>query len=139
MAEEEGEASSALPPQGVDPPDNSSPSNVSESPIKRRPVTKPGSWRAQFKKLRQSAGQASPQGESVRDWDRHVNTIIRNGYYTVTWRFQRLRDARAEIAFFRAIDPTIPLPDTDGTSSVPVTHNRQPPLRQVNNKAGPPW
>ena len=30
-----------------------------EFPIKRRPAAKPGSWRAQLKKLRQSAGQAT--------------------------------------------------------------------------------
>ena len=38
-SKEEGEASSALPPQGVDPLDDSSPSHASESPIKRRPGT----------------------------------------------------------------------------------------------------
>ena len=40
MADEGGEASSALPPQGVDPPTDDSPSNLSESPNKRRPAAK---------------------------------------------------------------------------------------------------
>ena len=61
MADEGEEAGSALPPQGVDPPADDSSSNISESPIKRRPAAKLGSWRAQFKKLRQSAGQAQQQ------------------------------------------------------------------------------
>ena len=61
MVEEDGEESSALPPQGVDPLDDSSPSRISESPIKRRPGTKASSGKAQSKKLRQSVGQASKQ------------------------------------------------------------------------------
>ena len=61
MLEEDGEESSALPPQGVDPQEESSPSHSSESPIKRRPGTKAGAGRAQSKKLRQSVGQASKQ------------------------------------------------------------------------------
>ena len=44
--------------QGMDPPADNSPSNLSESPIKRRPAAQQGSWRSQFKKLRESAGQA---------------------------------------------------------------------------------
>ena len=59
MLEENGEGSSAMPPQGVDPQDDSSPSHSSESPIKRRPGTKASAGRGQPKKLRQSAGQAS--------------------------------------------------------------------------------
>ena len=51
MLEEDGEESSALPPQGVDPQEESSLSHSSESPIKRRPVTKAGAGRAQSKKL----------------------------------------------------------------------------------------
>ena len=58
ILEENGEDSSALPPQGVDPQDDSSPSHSSESPIKRRPGTKASAGRAQSKKLRQSVGQA---------------------------------------------------------------------------------
>ena len=61
MADEGGDASSPLLPQGVDPPADNSPSNLSESPIKRRPAAKLGPWRSQFKKLRQSAGQAQQQ------------------------------------------------------------------------------
>ena len=57
--EENGEETSALPPHGADPQDESSPSHSSESPIKRRPGTKASAGRAQSKKLRQSAGQAS--------------------------------------------------------------------------------
>ena len=59
MLEENGEDTIALPPQGVDPQDDSSPSHSSESPIKRRPGTKASAGRAQSKKLRQSVGQAS--------------------------------------------------------------------------------
>ena len=59
MLEENGEDASALPPQGVDPQDDNSPSHSSESPIKRRPGTKASAGRAQSKKLRQSVGQAS--------------------------------------------------------------------------------
>ena len=61
MLEENGEENSALPPQGVDPQDESPPSHSSESPIKRRPGTKASAGRAQSKKLRQSVGQASKQ------------------------------------------------------------------------------
>ena len=51
MAEEDGEESSALPPQGVVPTDDSSPSHSSsESPIKRRPGTKASPEKAQSKK-----------------------------------------------------------------------------------------
>ena len=75
--EEEEEASSALPPQGVDPLDDSSSSHVSESPIKLRPGTKPGSWKAQSKKkLRQSAGQASKQRlDSLRECGQQPVTL----------------------------------------------------------------
>ena len=59
MLEGDGEDSSAMPPQGVDPQDDSSPSHSSESPIKRRPGLKASAGRSQSKKLRQSAGQAS--------------------------------------------------------------------------------
>ena len=65
------------------------------------------------------------QGETVRDWDRQINTIIKTGYYTVVWRFQRWRDAQAEIVFFRTIAPVTPLPDADGASVAPETHNRR--------------
>ena len=59
MLEGDGEDSSAMPPQGVDPQDDSSPSHSSESPIKRRPGSKASAGRGQSKKLRQSAGQSS--------------------------------------------------------------------------------
>ena len=52
-------AAVAMPPQGVDPQNDSSPSHSSESPIKRRPGTKASAGRGQPKKLRPSAGQAS--------------------------------------------------------------------------------
>ena len=61
MADESDEAGSTIPPQGVDHNADDSSSNLSESPIKRRPAAKPGSWRSQFKKLRQSAGQEQSQ------------------------------------------------------------------------------
>ena len=54
-------AGGTLPPQGVDRDIDDSSSNLSESPIKRRPAAKPSSWRSHFKKLRQSAGQAQTQ------------------------------------------------------------------------------
>ena len=59
MLEENGEDCSAIPPQGVNPQDDSSPSHSSESPIKRRPGLKASAGRGQSKKLRQSADQAS--------------------------------------------------------------------------------
>ena len=65
------------------------------------------------------------QAQAARDWERQVNTIIRTGYYAVTHRFRRMRDARAEIAFFRTVDPTIILPDADETSPETATHINQ--------------
>ena len=59
MLEENGEDCSAIPPQGVDPQDDSSPSHSSESPIERRPGPKASAGTGQSKKLRQSADQAS--------------------------------------------------------------------------------
>ena len=59
MLEENGEDCSAMPLQGVDSQDDSSPSHSSESPIKRRPGLKASAGRGQSKKLRQSADQAS--------------------------------------------------------------------------------
>ena len=59
MLEENGEDCRAIPPQGVDPQDESSPAHSSESPIKRRPGPKASAGRGQSKKLRQSADQAS--------------------------------------------------------------------------------
>ena len=48
-----------IPPQGVDPQEDSPPSHSSESPIKRRPGRKASAGRGHSKKLRQSADQAS--------------------------------------------------------------------------------
>ena len=61
MSTANGEVSSALPPQGVDPQDASSLSHSSKTPIKRRPGTKASAGRAQSKKLRQTVGQVSKQ------------------------------------------------------------------------------
>ena len=59
MLEENGEGCRAIPPQGVDPQEDSPPSHSSESPIKRRPGPKAIAGRGHSKKLRQSADQAS--------------------------------------------------------------------------------
>ena len=61
MLAAEDEVSSTLPPQGVDPQGNSPTSHFSESPIKRRPGSKPIAEKAQSKKLRQSLAPASKQ------------------------------------------------------------------------------
>ena len=61
LASEGEEECTALPPCGVDINDDDSSSNISESPIKRRPVAKTGSWRFHSKKLRQSTGQGPAQ------------------------------------------------------------------------------
>ena len=57
----EDDASSTLPPQGIDPQGDSPASHFSESPIKRRPGSKASAGRAQSKKLRQSFAPASKQ------------------------------------------------------------------------------
>ena len=76
VVEEDGEESSALPPQGVDPQNDGSASHSSESPIKRRPGTKAGSGKAQSKKLRQSVGQASKQPlGSIPEHGQHPVTL----------------------------------------------------------------
>ena len=59
MLEENGEGCRAIPPQGVDPQEDSPLSHSSESPIKRRPGPKASAGRGHSKKLRQSADQAS--------------------------------------------------------------------------------
>ena len=56
------------------------------------------------------------QAQAERGWELHVNSVIRTGYYAVTNRFRTTREARAEIDFFRAIDRTIELPNTEETS-----------------------
>ena len=81
MLEENGEDCSAIPPQGVDPQEDSSPSHFSESPIKRRPGSKASAGRGQSKKLRQSADQA-PQPP--------LGSIPEHGQQTVT--FEDLAD-----------------------------------------------
>ena len=65
------------------------------------------------------------QAQPTQRWDRQVNTIIREGYYTVTYQFRRIRDARTEIAFFRTIDPTIILPDVTSAPPETAAHSRQ--------------
>ena len=56
------------------------------------------------------------QGQTVRNWERHVNRVIPTGYLAMTYRFRTMREAGAEIAYFRRIDRTVELPDTEGTS-----------------------
>ena len=64
----------ALPPSGVDNNADDSSSNVSESPIKRRPAAKAAPWRIQPKKLRQTVGYAQHLG-SVPE---HAQEVERN-------------------------------------------------------------
>ena len=44
------------------------------------------------------------QAQQERGWELHVNSVIRTGYYAVTNKFRRTREARAEIDFYRTID-----------------------------------
>ena len=76
MENEGGEVSSALPPQGVDTQDDSSPAHAAESPTKRRPGTKPGPWKAQTKKLRQTVGQEpQPALGSIPEYEQQPVTL----------------------------------------------------------------
>ena len=44
------------------------------------------------------------QAQPERGWELHVNSVIQTGYYAVTNKFRRTREARAEIDFYRTID-----------------------------------
>ena len=65
------------------------------------------------------------QAQAERGWELHVNSVIRAGYYAVTSRFRTAREARTEIDYFRAIDPTINLPSIEETSPETETHAKQ--------------
>ena len=56
------------------------------------------------------------QGQTVRNWERHVDQVFPAGYLAKTYRFRTTREAGAEIDYFRLIDRTVELPDTEGTS-----------------------
>ena len=56
------------------------------------------------------------QGQTVRNWERHVNEVVPAGYLTRTYRFRITRETGAEIDYFRFIDRTVELLDTEGTS-----------------------
>ena len=61
------------------------------------------------------------QAHSARDWERHVNTAIRTGYFAMTNRFRITREAMAEIDFFRTIDRTIVLTNAEEISPETAT------------------
>ena len=65
------------------------------------------------------------QAQAARDWERHVNSVIRTGYYAMTNRFRTTREARAEIVFFRTIDRTIELPNTEEISPETATQIKE--------------
>ena len=56
------------------------------------------------------------QGQTVRNWEWHVNRVMPTGYLARTYRFRTTRETGAEIDNFRLIDRTVELPDTEGTS-----------------------
>ena len=60
--------------------------------------------------------------QTVRDWEWHVNQVMPAGYLARTHRFRRLRETGDEIDYFRLIDRTVELPDTEGTSREAGVH-----------------
>ena len=44
------------------------------------------------------------QAQQERAWELHVNSVILTGYSSATNQFPRVREARAEIDFYRTID-----------------------------------
>ena len=44
------------------------------------------------------------QAQPERGWELYINSVIRTGYYAVTNKFRKTREARAEIDFYRTID-----------------------------------
>ena len=56
------------------------------------------------------------QGQTVRNWERHVNQVVPAGYLARTYHFRTTRETGAGIDYFRLIDRTVELPDTEGTS-----------------------
>ena len=62
--------------------------------------------------------------QTVRDWEWHVNQVMPEGYLARTHRFRRLREAGDEIDYFRLIDRTVELPDTEGTSREAGAHTK---------------
>ena len=71
------------------------------------------------------------QAQAERGWELHVNSVIRTGYYAVTNRFRTTREARAESDFFRTIDRTIELPNTEETSPKTGTQIKEQTPRRV--------
>ena len=73
----------------------------------------------------------------MRNWERHVNEVVPAGYLTGTYRFRITRETGAEIDFFRLIDRTVELLDTEGhLERQRYTPNHKPPRLAVS-KAGP--
>ena len=70
------------------------------------------------------------QAQTERGWELHVNSVIRTGYYAVTNKFRKAREARAEIDFYRAIYQ----PNKKQSSK-----SKSKPPRLATSKAGPPW
>ena len=65
------------------------------------------------------------QGPGERDWARYVDGVIWTGYFARTAQFRNMREAGAEIAFFRSIDRTISLPSTEEISLATVTQAQE--------------
>ena len=64
------------------------------------------------------------QNQTVRDWEWHVNQVMPTGYLARTYRFRRLRETGDEIDYFRLIDRTVELPDTEGMSREAAAHTK---------------
>ena len=64
------------------------------------------------------------QGQTARNWERHVNEVVPAGYLARTYRFRITRETGAEIDYFRLIDRTVELPDTEGTSREAAVHTK---------------
>ena len=64
------------------------------------------------------------QGQTVRDWEWHVNQVMPTGYLARTHRFRIQREAGTEIDYFRLIDRTVELPNTEGTPREAAVHTK---------------
>ena len=64
------------------------------------------------------------QGQTVRDWEWHVNQVMPTGYLARTYRFRIQREAGTEIDYFRLIDRTVELPNTEGTPREAAVHTK---------------
>ena len=63
------------------------------------------------------------QGQTVRDWEWHVNQVMPAGYLARTHRF-RIQRAGTEIDCFRLIDRTVELPNIEGTLREAAVHTK---------------